>query len=136
LSNIDRVRLSGVARTVDGELPNGSHYALPDLRGKGHGSKLGERLHESTVAEIAQEKAASLGRAGRRMEDALRALARLDERTGGEDRAEALLDDAAEALYYFIVQREACGLRDTEELLREMNVPRAVRMRMGVRKKG
>jgi hypothetical protein len=38
---------------------------------------------------------------------------------------------AGEALWYFVVQREACGLRDADSVVRQMGVPREVRLRMG-----
>ena len=39
---------------------------------------------------------------------------------------------AGEALWYYVVQREACGLRDVEIVLREFRVPREVYLRMGL----
>jgi hypothetical protein len=77
--------------------------------------------------ELMQEMAASLGRAGRRLERALAALAAGCE---GDDR----LAEAAEALWYLVVQREACGMRNTEELMRELSVPVEVQLRMGPRR--
>jgi|SRR6266566_215934 len=70
----------------------------------------------STVAldyEIAQEQAAALGRAGRALEAALAALLEYDRnvRAAGEARAK-LVDDAGEALWRLLVQRECCGLRE------------------------
>ena len=92
-----------------------------------------ELLLTATSAEIASEKAASLGRAGRRLEEALESLR---EPASGLD-AETLhlerLDEAAEALYFYIVQREACGLLDAAEVIREYEVPRVVQLRMGLR---
>jgi hypothetical protein len=89
--------------------------------------------------EIMQEKAATLGRLAQRFEQALAALRRFDADVaatgvGDDERREALLDDAAEAVWNFVVQREACGLRNTEAVLREYGVPAALRLRMGVRR--
>ncbi len=95
--------------------------------------RLANRLHDATVTEIAEEKAASLGRAGRRLEAALAALRDLDPREDSIERREELLDEAGEALFFYLVQREACGLRDSAEVLEALNVPRAVQLRMGVR---
>lgn len=78
--------------------------------------------------ELLQEMAASLGRAGRRLDGALRALA-----AAGPAQHEAHLEAAAEALWYYVVQREACGLRDTDDVVDRMAVPREVRLRMGCR---
>jgi hypothetical protein len=77
--------------------------------------------------EILAEKAATLGRLSHRLESALAALA-----LASED--EDLLDKAGEALWHFVIQRELCGFRNTEAVLRELGVPGAVRLRMGVRR--
>lgn len=89
--------------------------------------------------EIMQERASTLGRLTREFETALAALSAFDtdERPAAEARArrEDLLDSAADALWWFVVQREACGLRNTEAMLRDYKVPAAVRLRMGVVRK-
>lgn len=99
--------------------------------------RIAAQKHESVVSEIAQERAISLGRVGERLSRALDALRAHDAAAHGQSSAEreSLLDSAAEALWYYVVQREACGLRDTEAVLRELNVPREVELRMGVRKR-
>lgn len=83
--------------------------------------------------EIMQERASTLGRLTQAFEQALAALVAFE---AGEHRSEArrrqLTDEAGEALWNFVVQREACGLRNTEAVLREYRVPAAVRLRMGV----
>jgi hypothetical protein len=89
--------------------------------------------------ELVQEKAANVARMGRRLEDALEALRAFDRArpmgaapSAGETAArERLVARAGEALWYFVVQREACGLRDAESVARQMDVPREVRLRMG-----
>jgi hypothetical protein len=43
----------------------------------------------------------------------------------------ALVAEAAYALWLFVVQREACGLRDSRTVMREYEVPAEVRDRMG-----
>lgn len=86
--------------------------------------------------ELVQEKAATLSRIGRRLQAALDALAAFD--AGGEAdtaRREALVSEAGEALWYYVVQREVCGLRDSEAVMRHLAVPREVRLRMGYRPK-
>jgi hypothetical protein len=87
--------------------------------------------------EIVQEKAAALGRLGRRLESALLALARFDQ--GDSEHSEtrlhqrrALVADAGEALWYFMVQREVCGLRDSRQVMRDYRVPIEVQYRMGI----
>jgi hypothetical protein len=63
--------------------------------------------------EIAQEQVAALGRMGRALEAALAALAEHDRSHGAKDAARArLVHDASDALWCFMVQREAFGLRD------------------------
>jgi hypothetical protein len=80
--------------------------------------------------EIAQEKAAALGRLGRRLEDALAALAAYP-RTANFDRKirNRLVEQAGAGL--FIVQREACGLNDSTQVIRSYGVPKEVHARMG-----
>jgi hypothetical protein len=84
--------------------------------------------------EIAQETASALGRHGRALEAALKDLADFDaadppQRTS--DRT-ALVATAAQALWHFIVQREACGLRDAGMVVRMYRVPAEVQDQMGV----
>lgn len=89
---------------------------------------------ESVQAEIAQEKASALARAAGRLEDALAALRAFDEEPPAQGDTAArrpLVDAAGQALWYYVVQREACGLRDVESVLREYRVPREVYLRMG-----
>jgi hypothetical protein len=88
---------------------------------------------ESVQAEIAQEKAAALGRIATRLRDALARLAELDATPGDPAPAERqrLVAAAGEALWYYVVQREACGIRDVESVLRDYRVPRDVYLRMG-----
>jgi hypothetical protein len=91
--------------------------------------------------EIAQEQAAALGRLGRALEAALVALSGHDERSGHSGKQagqaavgivrERLLRDASAALWCFVVQREACGLRDQRAIMREYRVPIEVQNRMG-----
>jgi hypothetical protein len=77
--------------------------------------------------EIAQEQAAALGRLGRALEAALAALSEHD----GLLHGERLLQDASNALWCFVVQREAVGLRDQRAIMREYRVPIEVQNRMG-----
>jgi plasmid stabilization system protein ParE len=89
--------------------------------------------------EIVQEQASALGRLGRALEAALAALAehdRLDTGDRGDlERAgvrRRLVEDAGHALWCFMVQRKACGLRDPRSVLRDYRVPVEVQNRMGV----
>jgi hypothetical protein len=82
--------------------------------------------------EIAQEMASALGRLGRALEAALAALRQHDDSRSvfNGTRAE-LVHQASHALWCFMVQREACGLRDPAPVLRAYGVPREVYARMG-----
>jgi len=87
--------------------------------------------------EIAQEKASTLGRLGRTLEAALAALREFDaeaREASPDTRRErrALVDSAGHALWLFVVQREALGLRDARQLMRDYRVPAEVQARMGV----
>src|SRR5438045_8895030 len=78
--------------------------------------------------ELAHEKAASLGRLGRGLEGALAALRDFDaqphqcsaERKQGRS---ALVAQAGYALWMFMVQREAWGLREARQIMRDYEVP-------------
>ena len=69
--------------------------------------------------EIAREQATALGRLGRSLEVALAALAEFDhdkreraeQTTSSRDARMSLVQAAGEALWCFVIQREACGLR-------------------------
>jgi len=91
--------------------------------------------------EIAHEKASALGRLGRRLEAALAELSAFDAQAAEEasiapairrERRAALVAAAGEALWNFIVQREACALRDSTWVMRDYGVPAEVRLRMGI----
>jgi len=87
--------------------------------------------------EILQEQAASLGRMGRLLEAALAKLRAFDAAhpAGAPASAlparRALVKEAGRALWMFVVQREACGLRDSRSIMRDYDVPGEVQRRMG-----
>jgi Family of unknown function (DUF6665) len=86
--------------------------------------------------EIAQERVAALGRIGRALEAALAALAEHDSRRetrhdGNDAARDDLVQAASDALWCFMVQREAIGLRDPRPVLRDYRVPAEVHNRMG-----
>jgi hypothetical protein len=92
---------------------------------------------EALDYELAQEKASALGRLGRALERALATLAAFDAEHAAPLRAEqrrnraALVEQAGVALWYFAVQREACGMRDFRVILRDYRVPPEVAARVG-----
>ncbi|MFB9269422.1 hypothetical protein ACFFWD_41005 [Bradyrhizobium erythrophlei] len=87
--------------------------------------------------ELAEEKASALGRMGRALENA---LAKLREFDAAHPRSAApastqqarriLVREAGHALWMFVVQREACGLRNSRLLMRDYNVPGEVQQCM------
>ena len=98
------------------------------------------RLHRTPVDvldyEIVQEQAAALGRMGRALETALARLAEFDAAHAGAPGSlrharRALVVEASHALWMFVVQREACGLRDSRTIMRDYGVPDEVQRHMG-----
>jgi uncharacterized protein DUF6665 len=88
--------------------------------------------------EIAQDTAVALGRMGRALEQALAKLQEFDAhhpRSGATASAQkerrTLVTEAGHALWMFVVQREACGLRDSRTVMRDYNVPGEVQRCMG-----
>ena len=97
--------------------------------------------------EVLAEKASTLSRLTRKLDDALAKLAaserRLEELTGSGEgdettrqriRREHRAAEAAEALWHVIIQRELCGLRQHRTFMDDLQVPRAIRLRMGPKK--
>jgi hypothetical protein len=89
--------------------------------------------------EIVQEQAAALGRMGRTLESALAELRDFDAAhpspsgpSAERQARRALVAAAGHALWMFVVQREACGLRDSRTIMRDYKVPAEVFERMGV----
>jgi hypothetical protein len=80
--------------------------------------------------EIRAETAASLGRAGRRVETALMALRTYGGADVGRDTAVAV---AAAAVHEYFIQRELCGLRDQGAPVRDYAIPSEVLARIGAR---
>ena len=91
-------------------------------------------LQDSLVSaldyEVAQEKASSLGHAGRIVAERMATLHAFE----GE-RADRipLLKDAADAVWAYFIQRELCGLRRHDDAIREYGIPREVLVRLGAR---
>ena len=80
--------------------------------------------------EILAEKAAALGRAGERVE---LALAELNAHEGDADERTRLLKAAAEAVYAYFIQRELCGMRRHQGVIREYQIPNQVLARLGAK---
>ena len=89
--------------------------------------------------ELHQQRAQTLGDLGAQVERALVALHAFDAARQGEDRAERradLVHEAAERVWAFMVQREICGLRYWDAVVRDYRIPGEVLSRLGqVRRK-
>ena len=83
--------------------------------------------------EIQQERSAALCAAGQRIEKALATLREFD--ASGADMAlrPPILKEAATAVWYYFIQREACGIRDQRPAIEHYAIPREVLMRLGAR---
>ncbi|MBR1131592.1 DUF6665 family protein [Bradyrhizobium iriomotense] len=87
--------------------------------------------------EIVQEQASALGRMGRTLEQALARLREFDTAhaatgTAASTARRRLVMEAGHALWMFVVQREATGLRDSRHIMRTYNVPGEVQLCMGL----
>src|ERR1700756_4311196 len=89
--------------------------------------------------EIVQEQASALGRMGRALEQALARLREFDAAhlpsdapASAQQARRALVAEAGHALWMLMVQREACGLRDSPTVMRDYDVPGEVQRRMGL----
>ena len=83
---------------------------------------------DTILGEISEEKAESLGRAGRLLEEGLIELRDFDARgelpaAVREEQRRRLLWRLARLVTNFVVQREACGLIDTDYVLDFYKVP-------------
>jgi hypothetical protein len=89
--------------------------------------------------ELRQEQAATIGRLARELRNALDALDTFDRQassgTTSADKRDPqrarLVDAASYALWNFVVQRECCGFRWTDQVLKDYAVPGEVRAKMG-----
>jgi hypothetical protein len=94
------------------------------------------------AAEIQQETASAYFAACKKMVDGLEALKTFDRTTAspagskgqGTRRAE-LLEEAAERVYFVVIQREAMKLSGYEEFFENYEVPDEVRTRLGPRRR-
>ena len=97
---------------------------------------MSERFVDVLKQEVAEEKAGALGRSGRRLEHALELF--LDHEANRPPRAdprrERLLWDLAERVEALVVQREACGFRDSRHVLKHYGIPREAIARVGARR--
>ncbi len=77
------------------------------------------------------EKASSLGHHGRQVERTIAALKAFDPATGTSEHRTALVKAAAQAVWKYFVQREACGLRNHKDAIQLYGIPGEVLARLG-----
>lgn len=94
------------------------------------------------MVEIQQETAAAYFAACRKMVAALEALQAFDRapalssaNSDRSSRRSELLEDAAERIYFVVIQREAMKLSCSEEFYRDYAIPDEVRTRLGPRRR-
>jgi hypothetical protein len=80
--------------------------------------------------EILAEKAAALGRAAQKAEES---LARLRESQADPDQRVMLVKQAADAIYAYFIQRELCGFRKHDAVIRDYQIPKQVLARLGAK---
>lgn len=98
-------------------------FRLPTSRTQGSLIRMARDTPLSVLDyELQEEKASALGRAGRRLEVALAALEHAD------DPSPTFLAEARDALWCYIVQREALGLSTDAALLAAYRVPPSVHL--------
>lgn len=106
-------------------------FRIPQSLSPGHRPESGVNVLEY---ELAQLKAQALGDLGRQVEEALARL-RAHETGGhgpeGEQRLAALRDAAADRVWSLMIQRELCGLRYWDAVVKAYGIPREVLNRMG-----
>ena len=96
---------------------------------------MGREPIDALEYELLHERAAALGRIAAKMEEAITALRAFDAAPGAPAVRAALLAEAREWLWYYVVQREAMGWNDHEAALDLLGVPAEVRLCMGPRRR-
>lgn len=89
---------------------------------------LAEAMFDALGHEVLAEKAAALGRAGERAE---KALLRLKTYAGDEAGRAKVLKETANLVYAWFIQRELCGFRRHDAVIRDLQIPREVLVRLG-----
>lgn len=93
-------------------------------------ANLPDSLRMALDYEVAQEKASSLGHAGRVVAERMAALRAFE---GEKADRTLLLKAAADAVWAYFIQRELCGLRRHDDAVREYGIPREVLVRLGAK---
>ncbi|WP_150493965.1 DUF6665 family protein [Roseibium aquae] len=85
--------------------------------------------------EILEQKVSTLTRLNKKLETALTRLRAYNPADPGDPQDETydiLLQEAGEAVWHVMIQRELCGFRTHTAFFDEMGVPKAVRLRAGL----
>jgi hypothetical protein len=82
--------------------------------------------------ELMSERADALGRHGLKVEKAIAALSVLGDPQTTLARREQLLNDAADIVWAFFIQREICGLRSNRDAVQRYGIPKEVMARLGI----
>ncbi|MCR6500999.1 hypothetical protein MUO32_18350 [Shinella sp. CPCC 101442] len=85
--------------------------------------------------ELMSERADALGRHGLKVEKAIALLAGRLAAGCGEAEREDLLNDAADKVWAFFIQREMCGLRSQKDAISRYGIPPEVIARLGIVRK-
>ena len=96
---------------------------------------LADPLQAALEHEIMAEKAATLGRLLKVLEQKLSDLQTYEDFSTGpatDPILERKRDEAGEALWHVVIQRDICGFTRTDQFLRDMKIPATVRQRMGI----
>ncbi|WP_431322869.1 DUF6665 family protein [Rhizobium sp. YTU87027] len=80
--------------------------------------------------ELASARADALGRQGRKAEAALARLAAWSPGDGMVDR-QTLLEEASQAVWALLIQREICGLHNGKDVIKRYEIPGEVLARLG-----
>ncbi len=81
--------------------------------------------------ELMSEKADALARAGLKVEKALAALRACPATPENAGKRQRLLNEAADLVWSFLVQREICGFRSQVDAIKRYDIPREVMIRLG-----
>ncbi len=100
------------------------------LRLPGQGGRRLQTGLDTLDHELAGEMATSLGRAGRRVVEALAALEAHEIR---DETRNALRKAAADAVHAYFIQRELVGLRRHHDAIADYGIPAEVLARLGAR---
>ncbi len=85
--------------------------------------------------ELMAERADALGRHGLKVEKAIAALNGFDGGTQPPEERQRLLDEATDAVWAFLIQREICGFRDSRDAVRRYGIPKKIMARLGIVRK-